>query len=189
MKFWRRKHGDRSNGKTPKKPLVYLQRQHAMCTPIVYVACQTVDFGPDSRDEVTAIRRSGRTRGTVLQHLYLDTVTSVFKIDNELANQIWDELFPDENRIPPRKPTHFLEVGILDGRTRARSPILKTAVCFLTPCRDSNHCAAEVAGFLMWQFKEWTPRDFEGLKPDAVTPQAIWLLQCIASKWKRLRVV
>lgn len=167
-----------------------MQRQYSEDTPIVYVACQAVVDGPNSGDDVTAFRRSGRIRGTILQFLYLDSVASVFKIDNELANKVWDELFPDENRIPSRKPTHFIEVGVLNDQTRERSAILKTAACFLAPNKDSNRCAAEIAGFLMWQFKKWTPRDFEELpqEENAVSYQLIWLLQCVASKWKKLRV-
>lgn len=184
-RWWSRKHGSRKNaGK--RKPLVYLQRQYAGL-PICYVACQPVNFEAQSRGEIAAMRRCGRTRGTILQNLWLDTVSSVYRVDNAIANQVWDELFPDENRTPPRRPTHFLEVGILVGAELRRSPILTTAACFLSVARDSDYCAAEVASFLVWQFRQWSSEDFEGITPDAITPQTIWLLQCIASKWKVLR--
>jgi len=189
LKRWIEKYGgSRVFGKIPKTASTYLQRQYSPELPIVYVAVQPVTYAPDSRDEIIAVRRCGRTRGTILQYCWISQPSNVFKIDAAIANQVWDELFPTPDRIPPRRPTHFLEVGIKRPHIESRSAILSTACCFLSVARDSDYCAAEVASFLLWQFRQWTAEDFEGIKADAATPQVIWLLQCIASTWKRLRV-
>lgn len=185
-RWWRARSNGSSKNAGKRKPSIYLQRQYEGL-PIVYVACQPVNYTPGSGNEIAAIRRCGRTRGSVLQHLWLDTVSSVYRVDNAIANQVWDELFPDVDRIPPRRPTHFLEIGILTGHEMKRSPILTTAACFLSVARDSDYCAAEVASFLVWQFRRWVPEDFQGISPDVVTKQTVWLLQCIAAKWKTLR--
>lgn len=185
-RWWGTKYGSRKNNAGKRKPSIYLQRKYEGL-PICYVACQAVDSSAGSSNEIAAFRRCIRTRGTVLQHLWLDTVSSVYRVDNAIANQAWDELFPDTDRVPPRRPTHFLEVGILKGHEMKRSPILSTAACFLSVARDSDYCAAEVASFLVWQFRRWSPEDFEGINPEIVTEQTVWLLQCIAAKWKTLR--
>jgi hypothetical protein len=170
----------------PKAEFVYAWRGKPRSDyPAVYVAIQRVESGQIA----AAIRRRDRARAIVFANIVRKNPPPTEQPYWAEVAAIWDEILSATNRIPPRLPTHFLEVGLqADGLER--SAFLSTALCFDVDGHDANfgdYCAAEVGGFLSWQLGMWSKVDFDGAALDS-KPARQWLLQCIFAKWKSLRV-
>lgn len=176
----------RAKNAKPKAEFIYAWRgkPRSDC-PAVYVAVQRVESGQIA----AAIRRRNRTRAIVFANIVRKNPPPSEQTYWLEVGEIWDEILSATNRIPPRLPTHFLEVGLqADGLER--SAFLSAALCFDVDGHDDNfsdYCAAEVGGFLSWQLGMWSKVDFDGAALDS-KPARQWLLQCIFAKWKSLRV-